>query len=195
MIVILFRFICETVEEYIAPAIVYLSEYLKLSDALAGVTLLAFSNGAGDVITAIVASDSKEGVSYNVGALYGAGLFVISLIISLTIKNSPNPIVVEPAVIWRDIGFYILAALFTLFFAYQGKITIISSVLMLGLYVVYVIVVLIQDSMQKDDDNQDESKTEQLVTELDDNQENHLKKSETLNKKTSKSKIVRKRSL
>ena len=81
----LFNFICSTIDEYVAPAIVYLSKYLKLSEALAGVTLLAFANGAGDVVTAIVASSSKEGVSYNVGALYGAGFFVLTLVIALTI--------------------------------------------------------------------------------------------------------------
>lgn len=59
---------------------------------MAGVTLLAFANGAGDVITAIVASDSKEGISYNIGSLYGAGLFVCTLVLSLTILNSPTEI-------------------------------------------------------------------------------------------------------
>ena len=84
-IIIIFKIICSTVDEYIAPAIVYISEYFELSESLAGVTLLAFANGAGDVVTAIVASGSKEGVSYNVGALYGAGFFVLTLVIALTI--------------------------------------------------------------------------------------------------------------
>lgn len=82
---ILFIFICSTIEEYVAPAIVNLCEYLKLSESLAGVTLLAFANGAGDVLTAIVASDSKEGISYNIGSLYGAGLFVITFVVAIAI--------------------------------------------------------------------------------------------------------------
>lgn len=49
--------ISTTVDEYIAPSITQISEYLELSDSLAAVTLLAIANGAGDVITAIVASD------------------------------------------------------------------------------------------------------------------------------------------
>ena len=47
--------------------------------------MLAFANGAGDVLTAIVASDSKEGISYNIGALYGAGLFVITFVVAIAI--------------------------------------------------------------------------------------------------------------
>lgn len=50
-----------------------------MSDAFAAVTLLALANGAGDVITAIVASGAPGGVSYNIGALYGAGFFVTAV--------------------------------------------------------------------------------------------------------------------
>ncbi len=57
-----------------APSIAYISEWLKLPEALAAVTLLALANGAGDVITALVASGSSDGISYNIGSIYGAGL-------------------------------------------------------------------------------------------------------------------------
>jgi len=76
---------CDVVDEYVAEALVYLSKALKLSEALAGVTLLALANGAGDLLTAIVSSDSAEGVSYNIGALLGAGLFVITVVLFFTI--------------------------------------------------------------------------------------------------------------
>ena len=143
IITILFKFICSTVDEYIAPGIVFLSKKFKFSEALAGVTLLAFANGAGDVITAIVASGSPEGVSYNVGALYGAGFFVLTLVIALTILSSPKKIVVDKSVIFRDIGFYILATAFTLYAAYTGEITTLIAAGFLGIYILYVIVVLI----------------------------------------------------
>jgi len=44
------------------------------------------------VITALVASSSPEGISYNIGSLFGAGLFCTSIVIATTIKNSPVPI-------------------------------------------------------------------------------------------------------
>ena len=59
---------------------------------MAAVTLLAIANGAGDVITALVASSTNDGISYNIGSLYGAGLFCMSIIIATTIKNSTKPI-------------------------------------------------------------------------------------------------------
>ena len=52
---IIFRFICALVDEYIAASIEYIVEEYKISDAFAGVTLIALANGAGDVVTAIVA--------------------------------------------------------------------------------------------------------------------------------------------
>lgn len=112
-------------------------------------TLLAFANGAGDVVTAIVASNSKDGISYNVGALYGAGFFVLTLVVAFTIILSPVKIVVSKSVIFRDIGFYILATLLTLFMAYRGEISEHSSLFMLFLYLVYVLVVVIQDRYEE----------------------------------------------
>jgi sodium/potassium/calcium exchanger 6 len=149
VIIILFKFICSTIDEFVSPGIVYLSEKLQLSEALAGVTLLAFANGAGDVVTAIVASNSKDGISYNVGALYGAGFFVLTLVVAFTILLSPVKIVVSKSVIFRDIGFYILATLMTLFMAYRGEISEHTSLFMLFLYLVYVLVVVIQDRYEE----------------------------------------------
>ena len=55
IIYLIFNLTSAIVEEYIASGITFISEYLKLSEALAAVTLIALANGAGDVITAIVA--------------------------------------------------------------------------------------------------------------------------------------------
>lgn len=54
---------------------------------MAAVTLIALANGAGDVITALVASGSDGGVSYNIGSLYGAGFFVAAVHTFLKFKK------------------------------------------------------------------------------------------------------------
>ena len=55
-IYLIFTFTSHVVEEFIGPSITFMSnDWLKLSEALGAVTLLSFANGAGDVITAIVA--------------------------------------------------------------------------------------------------------------------------------------------
>ena len=76
LIFLIFRFICDLVDEYIAESIMYINGWLGLSEVVGGVTLLALANGAGDLVTAVVSSASPEGVAYNIGSLFGAGLFV-----------------------------------------------------------------------------------------------------------------------
>lgn len=51
--------LASTAEKYISPALENITNYLKISETLAGVTLVALGNGCPDVITAIVASSQK----------------------------------------------------------------------------------------------------------------------------------------
>ena len=92
---------------------------MGLSEAMAGITLLALANGAGDVVTAVVASGGADGVAYNIGALFGAGLFVCSIVMSLTIIGSKemkdkNPIIVDKNTIYRDLVYYIGVCLYVI---------------------------------------------------------------------------------
>lgn len=53
-----------------------------------GYIMVFYVNSAGDVVTAIVASTSPGGVSYNIGSLYGAGLFVTTVVVAFTILGA-----------------------------------------------------------------------------------------------------------
>jgi len=143
VIYVIFKFIAALVDEYICPSIEYIKDLCNMSEALAGVTLLALANGAGDVITAIVASGSEDGVSYNIGALFGAGFFVCSMVICLTIKKAKDDIKVSASTIYRDVGFYIVGSALCLFYAIWGKIPWWGAMSMLILYGVLVIVTYI----------------------------------------------------
>ena len=123
---------------------------MGLSDSLAAVTLLAVANGAGDVITALVASGTDNGISYNIGSLFGAGLFCTSLIMAVTIYKSDAPIKLSKSVIYRDVTFYIIATLTTYGFALYGNLTIVTSVIFLLIYVALVVVVYVQDKFWPD---------------------------------------------
>lgn len=57
-----------------------------MSESFAGATFLAFANGAIDVIAAFVASGLEGGLSLEVGALFGAGFFTITIVFSLCIR-------------------------------------------------------------------------------------------------------------
>lgn len=139
----IFKNIMALVDEYIECSITYITEYFKMSEALAGVTLLAMANGAGDVITALVSSESAEGVSYNIGALFGAGLFVCTFVMCATVYYSPVDIVIKKETAYRDIVFYILATLMVIAFAIYGELPWWGAILMIVLYMTLVIVVVI----------------------------------------------------
>ncbi len=142
-ILLIFRFMCDVVDEYVGESIVYITKWLKISEALAGVTLLALANGAGDLITAIVSAESEEGVNYNIGALFGAGLFVITIVLTFTIKNASEiPITVDPETIYRDVLFYILGVLTVIAFGIYGYLTWWTSLIMLLEYVALVATVV-----------------------------------------------------
>lgn len=148
----IFKFICALVDEYIAAAIDYIVNRYKIGEAIAGVTLIALANGAGDVVTAIVASGSADGVAYNIGALFGAGLFVCTIVMTFTITGYKDPekegkwgpITVSKNTIYRDMPFYIVTVLFVVFCGIYGEITWWTSSIMLFIYVALVIVVYIQ---------------------------------------------------
>lgn len=145
LIFLIFKFISGTIEEFCAPSIQYLTKWLNLSEALAAVTLLAFANGVGDVITAIVAGDTDDGISYNIGSLYGAGMFTCALIIALIIFRSPKDVIVTPSSLYRDITVNSFATIFILIVSIFGKITVAIAACLLVIYLILVTVVYIQD--------------------------------------------------
>lgn len=145
----IFKYTAIAVDEYVADGISKISDWLGFSESLAAVTLLAFANGAGDVITALVASDAEGGVSYNIGALYGAGLFVCSMVVAICIFQSDKPIVYDKMIIYRDIGIYLISTFATIGFAFYGYITWWSSCILLALYVALVLVVIVTERIEK----------------------------------------------
>lgn len=106
--------------------------------------MLALANGAGDVITALVASEAPEGLSYNIGAIYGAGLFVATVVVALTITNS-HQVQLEPALVWRDLGCYILATVTVVGFSFIGELSCVSAVVLLSEYALLVVLVLVME--------------------------------------------------
>ena len=66
-------------DKYLSGALAGIAEKLHLSETLAGVTLLAFGNGASDVISSLIAANltaTEEGIGISIGNLIGATWFV-----------------------------------------------------------------------------------------------------------------------
>lgn len=87
-----FYVLATTAENYLSPSLSRISKRLGISESLAGVTLLAFSNGAPDVISSISAGSSFDAVPLIIGALFGGGIFVTTLVAGTVIYSSKNGI-------------------------------------------------------------------------------------------------------
>ena len=90
-----------TSENYLTLALTSLTKILAISESFAGVTLLAFANGAPDVITSFTAGFlliikllfkiggiEVEGIKLAIGSNFGACLFSTTLVLYLIIIQS-----------------------------------------------------------------------------------------------------------
>lgn len=62
-------------ELYATPALIKFAEILKLPNVIAGVTLIALANGAGDVITSISSGGDDGDAGLVLSTIYGSGIF------------------------------------------------------------------------------------------------------------------------
>ena len=144
LIILWFYILGTTADGYLSPALETLAVKLKISESVAGVTFLAFGNGAPDVISALSASGG-DGIYLAIGALLGAGLFVTWVVAAVVILSAPKPIEVFPQVFLRDSGFYILGPIIIIIAAFTNELSLAFSLVFLILYIVFVVVVFISD--------------------------------------------------
>lgn len=100
MVIIAFYLLGNIADTYLTPVLTKISDALKLSETIAGVTLLAFANGAPDIISSITAADAGEdgdsdGVYIGAGALFGACTFGVTCVLGYCIIKSPNAVKVK----------------------------------------------------------------------------------------------------
>lgn len=152
--------LASTADNYLSPALETITTKFGLSDSLAGVTFLAFGNGAPDVFSAIAAAtggdpDDGRDATKSLSVILG-GTFVITCIVTVLCSRVANlndddtgkpirKIRVTPKFFVRDVIFCILATVYCLIIMlFVNYFNIYSSIGLLVLYGVYVIMVVAQ---------------------------------------------------
>ena len=132
-IAFLIHILGNTASNYLSPTLALLCEQLNISYNVAGVTFLAFGNGAPDVFSLIASFTHKNVDSHiGVGALLGAGVFVTTIVVgTITILS---PCYVNRDIFLRDCSFYLIAVTIVIILGAIRDITLFSA---LGLFVVY----------------------------------------------------------
>ncbi|XP_064613069.1 mitochondrial sodium/calcium exchanger protein-like [Liolophura sinensis] len=139
----LFVGLAVTADDFFCPSLKVISKTLRLSDNVAGVTFLAFGNGAPDIFSSIAAiGNSKNGdAGLAFGALFGAGVFVTSAVAGTIAIICPFDAMQRPFL--RDVIFYLVAVFWAFEILWDKVIQQYEAIGFIVLYVVYVIVVIV----------------------------------------------------
>lgn len=139
ILALLFFLMYSISSDYLTPSLAHLSSACRMSPDMAGLTFLAFGNGAPDLFTALLgAEDAPEMI---LGSSIGSGLFIFTVVFGLVIifardpsipqssstamiltfpspKNGTSPVKIGRGTFWRNALMYcgciVALALFTL---------------------------------------------------------------------------------
>ena len=135
----LVHLLATTSSDYFSPTLASISLKGKIGSNLAGVTLLAFANGAPDVFSSISGILRTNSADISIGELFGGALFISTMVISAVAILSPTHIQLSPLDFTRDILFLILAVTAL---AYAGfflhAMTLVTAGGFLCMYLVYI---------------------------------------------------------
>lgn len=133
-----------TAGEFLCPNLVSLFNSLKLSKNIAGVFLLTFvaiGNAAPDIFSSIAGIQHAK-PDLVIGALFGGGIFVITIIVGGILLMASDFTIMQRPII-RDIIFYGASCLLIWGLVYHGSLYLWHVILILSVYVVYIIVVIV----------------------------------------------------
>ncbi|KAM9393409.1 mitochondrial sodium/calcium exchanger protein isoform 2-T2 [Pholidichthys leucotaenia] len=140
-LVVLFLILGITASKFFCPNLSAISSTLHLTHNVAGVTFLALGNGAPDIFSAIAAISHPHTAGLAVGALFGAGIFVITVVAGSVALVKPFVVASRPFL--RDVAFYMVAVFWTFVILFRGTMTLGETLGYLSFYVVYVLIVII----------------------------------------------------
>uniref|UniRef100_A0A914E5D3 Sodium/calcium exchanger membrane region domain-containing protein n=1 Tax=Acrobeloides nanus TaxID=290746 RepID=A0A914E5D3_9BILA len=172
LLLILFLFLSISADDFFCRNISAIVDHLKIPQHIAGVTFMAFGNGAPDVFTSLASalSTNQPKAGLSIGELLGAGIFVTTLVVATIIIAKPFKVMRRP--ILRDIIFYLIAIgwiCFILF--YDTQVYIWQPAFLLVLYAIYVCTVIFgrQISQSRKKKERQIRKIERALTLLDHN--------------------------
>lgn len=117
-----------------------IASVLGMSESMAGVTFLAFGNGSPDVFSTLAAMKTHSG-SLAIGELIGAAGFITAVVAgSMALVR---PFKVARRSFLRDVGFFIVAASFSMVFLADGHLYLWECAVMVAFYIFYVITVFV----------------------------------------------------
>ncbi|KAL7752531.1 hypothetical protein RI367_002065 [Sorochytrium milnesiophthora] len=141
-LMLLFIFAGTAASEFFCPTLSTLAGYWKMSESLAGVTLLAVGNGSPDLFSTFSAFSAGAG-GLAIGELVGAAAFITTMVIGSVAFFAPFTL--PRTLFLRDILFFAGAVLNITVVVWDRRITFEESASLIIYYVMYVAFVAIGD--------------------------------------------------
>lgn len=138
-LICLFMTIGIAASDFVCPNLNTMASSMGLSESLIGVTFLAFGNGSPDVFSTYAAMKIGSG-SLAIGELIGAASFIVAVVSGAMALVRPFKVSRKSFI--RDVTFFAVAIIFTMWFMSDGLLQLWECVIMLVFYISYVIFVV-----------------------------------------------------
>lgn len=133
-LIFIFYLLAKICDEYFVESLNRLSRKLKLSEDVAGATLMAMGSSAPEFFTSFISIMSNQD-QIGSGTIVGSAIFNILIIVGLSAVVATTFLHWKPVI--RDLGFYMFSILLLLITFQDGKITFAESVFYVILFLVY----------------------------------------------------------
>eukprot|EP01033_Poteriospumella_lacustris_P002639 gene2639-1919_t len=140
----LISLLAQTASNYLSPTLSKICEKLNIAYDVAGVTFLAFGNGAPDFFSLIASFSGGVDILVGVGALLGGSMFVCTVVVGSIAILSPCD--VSKRIFLRDISFHLMSVIAVSIIALIGRVYLPMVILLYAMYVVYVLMVVVSSS-------------------------------------------------
>lgn len=148
-------------DKFFIPSLDEISRRLKLSDEVAGASLMAIGSSAPELAIALMAlfTDGGAHSDVGIGTIVGSAVFNILMITGVSAVVAGGLHIYIFAV-GRDIVYYLISILYLGLVFFDGHVSLIEAILGLVGYVVYMGVLIVWKYLAPDEDDEEEAEPE-----------------------------------